>query len=80
MAAKSGLNGFTKAAALELGPFGVTVNAVAPGLTVTAMTARSAARRVGYPEDIAHAVSFFTSEGAGYVTGQVLYVAGAPLG
>jgi 3-oxoacyl-[acyl-carrier protein] reductase len=99
VSAKSGLNGFTKAAALELGPFGVTVNAVAPGLTVTNMTTRSAARRgrtveehvrlaaetspvrrVGYPEDIAHAVSFFTSEGAGYVTGQVLYVAGAPLG
>lgn len=99
VAAKSGLNGFTKAAALELGPFGVTVNAVAPGFTVTNMTVRSAARRgrtleehirvaaevspvrrAGHPEDIAHAVSFFTSEGAGYVTGQVLYVAGAPLG
>lgn len=99
VAAKSGLNGFTKAAALELGPYGVTVNAVAPGFTVTNMTVRSAARRgrtleehiritaeaspvrrAGHPEDIAHAVSFFTSEGAGYVTGQVLYVAGAPLG
>ncbi|MBB4910063.1 SDR family oxidoreductase [Actinophytocola algeriensis] len=99
VAAKSGLNGFTKAAALELGPFGVTVNAVAPGFTVTNMTVRSAARRgrtleehiritaeespvrrAGHPEDIAHAVSFFASEGAGYVTGQVLYVAGAPLG
>lgn len=99
VAAKSGLNGFTKAAALELGPYGVTVNAVAPGFTVSDMTARSAqrrgrtveehqriaaaaspVRRIGYPEDIAHAVSFFTSEGARYVTGQVLYVAGAPLG
>lgn len=99
VSAKSGLNGFTKAAALELGPFGVTVNAVAPGFTVTNMTVRSAARRgrtleehiritaeaspvqrAGHPEDIAHAVSFFTSEGAGYVTGQVLYVAGAPVG
>lgn len=99
VAAKSGLNGFTKAAALELGPYGVTVNAVAPGFTVTNMTVRSAARqgrtlaehirinaeaspvrRAGHPEDIAHAVSFFTSEGAGYVTGQVLYVAGAPVG
>jgi 3-oxoacyl-[acyl-carrier protein] reductase len=34
--------------------------------------------RVGQPEDIAHAVSFLTSEGAGYVSGQVLYVAGGP--
>jgi 3-oxoacyl-[acyl-carrier protein] reductase len=99
VAAKSGLNGFTKAAALELGPFGVTVNAVAPGFTVTNMTVRSAARRgrtleehirvtaealpvrrSGQPADIAHAVSFFASEGAGFVTGQVLYVAGAPVG
>ncbi|GAB1516322.1 SDR family oxidoreductase [Actinophytocola sp. KF-1] len=99
VSAKSGLNGFTKAAALELGPFGVTVNAVAPGFTATNMTVRSAARRgrtlaehiritaealpvrrAGHPADIAHAVSFFTSKGAGFVTGQVLYVAGAPLG
>ena len=36
--------------------------------------------RIGHPEDIAHAVSFFTGEGARYVTGQVLYVAGAPVG
>lgn len=67
----------------------MTVNAVAPGFTVTNMTVRSAARRgrtleehiritaeaspvrrAGHPEDIAHAVSFFTSEGAGYVTGE----------
>ncbi len=99
VAAKAGLNGFTKAVALELGPFGVTANAVAPGFVVSDMTARTAARlgrtveehqrivaaslpvrRVGRPEDIAHAVSYLASEGAGYVTGQVLYVAGAPLG
>lgn len=99
VAAKSGLNGFTKAAALELGPVGVTVNAVAPGFVVSDMTARTAARlgrtfaehqrivaeslpvrRVGLPSDIAHAVSYLTSDDAGYVTGQVLYVAGAPLG
>ena len=36
-------------------------------------------RRVGYPEDIANAVAFFTGEDAGYVSGQVLYVAGGPL-
>jgi 3-oxoacyl-[acyl-carrier protein] reductase len=37
-------------------------------------------RRVGQPEDIAHAVSYLTSDGAGYVTGQILYVAGSPVG
>lgn len=37
-------------------------------------------RRVGQPEDIAHAVSYLTSADAGYVTGQILYVAGAPIG
>ena len=96
-AAKAGLQGFTKTLALELGKFGVTVNAVAPGFIETEMTAATAARlgmtfdafkeavaadipvaRVGCPEDIAHAVSFFTSKDAGYVSGQVLYVAGGP--
>jgi len=97
-AAKAGLQGFTKTLAKELGPYGVTVNAVAPGFIQTAMTAATAKRlgltfeefldsvaktvpigRAGYPEDIAHAVSFFFSEGAGYVSGQVLYVAGGPV-
>lgn len=96
-AAKAGLQGFTKTLAIELGPFGVTVNAIAPGFIATEMTAETArrigktpeehkeavaaalpVRRAGMPEDIAHAVSFFVSEGAGYVTGQVLYVAGGP--
>jgi 3-oxoacyl-[acyl-carrier protein] reductase len=96
-AAKAGLQGFTKTLAIELGKFGITVNAVAPGFIKTDMTAQTAARlgvdfedfmkaraaetpvqRVGVPEDIAHAVSFFTSEGASFVTGQVLYVAGGP--
>jgi 3-oxoacyl-[acyl-carrier protein] reductase len=98
-AAKAGVNGFTQSLAVELGPAGVTVNAVAPGFIVSAMTARSAerlgrsftehqrlaaetlpVRRVGQPEDIAHAVEYLTSEGAGFVTGQILYVAGAPRG
>ena len=93
--AKAGLQGFTKALAIELGKFGVTVNAVAPGFTETEMTAATAERmgipfeefkksaaaeipvaRTGVPEDVAHAVSFFASEGAGFVSGQVLYVAG----
>ncbi|MDT0265876.1 3-oxoacyl-ACP reductase FabG [Streptomyces sp. DSM 44915] len=97
-AAKAGLQGFTKTLAIELGKFGVTANAVAPGFVATDMTAATAARvgvgfedfqqaaaeripvrRVGRPEDIAHAVSFFASEAAGFVSGQVLYVAGGPL-
>jgi 3-oxoacyl-[acyl-carrier protein] reductase len=96
-AAKAGLQGFTKTLALELGKFGVTVNAIAPGFIETEMTAATAARigvsfedfkafaakeipvaRTGTPDDIAHAVSFFASEGAGFVSGQVLYVAGGP--
>ena len=97
-AAKAGLQGFTKTLAIELGKFGVTVNAVAPGFIETAMTRATAerigvayddmkkfkeaeipVRRVGLPEDIANAVSFFTSENSGFVSGQVLYVAGGPL-
>ncbi len=97
-AAKAGLQGFTKTLAIELGKFGVTCNAVAPGFVETAMTRATAERigidyddmkafksaeipvqRVGYPEDIANAVAFFTGEDAGFVSGQVLYVAGGPL-
>jgi 3-oxoacyl-[acyl-carrier protein] reductase len=96
-AAKAGLQGFTKTLAIELGKFGVTANAVAPGFIETEMTAATAARvgvdfeefkaaaasqipvaRTGRPDDIAHTVSFFVSEGAGFVSGQVVYVAGGP--
>jgi 3-oxoacyl-[acyl-carrier protein] reductase len=96
-AAKAGMQGFTKTLALELGKFGVTANAIAPGFIVTDMTAATAERlgvsfedfqaaraaetpvpRVGTPDDIAHAVSFFVSDGASFVSGQVLYVAGGP--
>jgi len=98
-AAKAGLQGLAKTLAIELGPFGVTANAIAPGFIATEMTAATAARmgvdfeafkegaaaqipvrRVGQPDDIAHAVSFLVSEGAGFVSGQVLYVAGGPRG
>jgi 3-oxoacyl-[acyl-carrier protein] reductase len=96
-AAKAGLQGFTKTLAIELGRFGVTVNAIGPGFIETEMTAATAARlgvdftefkrgvaaetpvgRIGTPDDIAHAVSFFVSDDAGFVSGQVLYVAGGP--
>jgi 3-oxoacyl-[acyl-carrier protein] reductase len=95
--AKAGLQGFTKTLAIELGKFGVTANAIAPGFIETDMTAATAARvgmdfeefkaaaaaqipvaRTGRPEDIAHTVSFFASEGASFVSGQVIYVAGGP--
>ena len=97
-AAKAGMQGFTKTLAIELGQFGITANAVAPGFIVTDMTAATAARigmpfedfqaaaasqipvrRVGQPEDVAHIISFLCSEGAGFVSGQVIYVAGGPL-
>jgi 3-oxoacyl-[acyl-carrier protein] reductase len=96
-AAKAGLQGFTKTLAIELGKFGVTVNAIAPGFIATDMTAATAARmgvdfedfkkgaaqqipvrRVGLPEDIANTVSFLVGEEAGFVSGQVIYVAGGP--
>ena len=96
-AAKAGLQGFTKTLAIELGPFGVTANAIAPGFIATDMLRTTAermgitfdqllegaakeipVRRVGQPEDVATMASFFCSEGAGFVSGQVVYVAGGP--
>jgi 3-oxoacyl-[acyl-carrier protein] reductase len=96
-AAKAGMQGFTKTLAIELGKFGVTANAIAPGFIETEMTAATAERvgvgfedfkkaaasqipvnRVGQPEDIANTASFLASEGAGFVSGQVIYVAGGP--
>jgi 3-oxoacyl-[acyl-carrier protein] reductase len=96
-AAKAGMQGFTKTLAIELGKFGVTANAIAPGFIATEMTAATAERmkvsfddfkaaaakeipvnRVGAPEDIAHLASFFVSEGAGFISGQVVYAAGGP--
>ncbi len=98
-AAKAGLQGFTKTLALELGRFGITANAIAPGFIATEMTAATATRlgvsfedfkaanaeqiavrRVGEPEDVANAVAFFADPAAGFVSGQVLYVAGGPTG
>ena len=97
-AAKAGMQGFTKTLAIELGKFGVTANAIAPGFIETDMTAATAARlemdfedfkkaaaatipaqRVGQPADIAALVSFLAGEESGFISGQVIYVAGGPL-
>ena len=87
-AAKAGIIGFTKSAARELASRGVTVNAVAPGLINTDMTAALSekvkevmlqqipAGRMGTPEDVANAVAFLVSDQAAYITGQVLSVNG----
>jgi len=87
-AAKAGLEGFTKAMAVELASKGIRVNAVAPGVIESAMTRpiRDAAgqqildrillHRFGLPEDVAAAVSFLVSDDAAYITGEVLHVDG----
>lgn len=87
-AAKAGVAGMTRALARELGSRGITVNCVAPGFIATDMTsvlpedqqkalnAQIPLGHMGKPEDIAHAVAYLASEGAGYVTGQELHVNG----
>ena len=87
-AAKAGVIGFTKSLAREVAARGVTVNAVAPGLVETDMTAGLDDRQRGFytnvipagriatPEDISAAVAFLASPEAGYITGQVLHVNG----
>jgi 3-oxoacyl-[acyl-carrier protein] reductase len=89
-AAKAGLEALVRALAVELGPDGVTVNAVVPGFirkdsgahraiapgALEAQTARIPLRRIGLPEDVAAAVAFLASSAAGYITGQALHVSG----
>ena len=87
-ATKAGIEGFTRALAQEVGSRGITVNAVAPGFIDTDMTSRlaeeqrqamvdrTAVRRMGSVADVAAAVSFLASEGAGYITGETLHVNG----
>jgi NAD(P)-dependent dehydrogenase (short-subunit alcohol dehydrogenase family) len=88
-AAKAGLIGFTKALARELGPMGITVNAVAPGMVDTPMLRRQGipsvvkgtvrqtpVGRVGKPEDVAGACAYLVSEEAGFCTGHVLNLNG----
>jgi 3-oxoacyl-[acyl-carrier protein] reductase len=91
--AKAGLIGLTRQLAHELGPFGITVNCVAPGFVrcnptterqwqaygpegQERLVASIATRRLGRPEDIAHAVTFFASDYASWITGQTLSVDG----
>jgi len=87
-ASKAGLIGLTKSIARELASRGITVNAIAPGFIETDMTnaltpeQREALakqiplERLGKPEDVAAAVLFLASDGAAYITGQVLVVDG----
>ncbi len=91
-AAKGALVAFTKSLAAEVGPYGVTVNCVAPGFVETEMisfltkevredfTKRIPARRFGVPEDIAPLVGFLCSDGAAYVSGQTIRVDGGFVG
>jgi 3-oxoacyl-[acyl-carrier protein] reductase len=86
--AKSALDGFSKALALELGPHGIRVNVVAPGLTLTdatahqppamqeAIAARTPLRRIAAPDDVADAVLFFCTDWSRFVTGAYLPVSG----
>lgn len=86
--AKAGLVGFTKSLSRELGPSGITVNCVSPGVIDTDMNSslsdddlkelknKTPLERIGSPDEIAGAVMYFASDDAGFVTGQVLGVDG----
>ncbi|MBS0638264.1 MAG: SDR family oxidoreductase [Proteobacteria bacterium] len=89
-AAKAGLEALVRALAVELGPTGVTVNAVVPGFirkdsgahraidpsALAAQTARIPLGRIGEPADVAAAIAFLASPAAGYITGQAIHVSG----
>jgi 3-oxoacyl-[acyl-carrier protein] reductase len=87
-ASKGAINAFTRALAVELAPRSITVNAVAPGVIETEMSrqvrerapdevlSRILLRRIGQPDEVAHAVWFLASRFADYITGQVLHVDG----
>lgn len=88
-AAKTGVIGFTRGLAAELGPFNINVNAVGPGIIDTPMLERDVGpelrqrlpervplRRLGVPRDIADAVLFLVSDESSYISGQCLFVCG----
>jgi 3-oxoacyl-[acyl-carrier protein] reductase len=93
-ASKAAVLGFTRALSADVAPWGITVNAIAPGMVVTSRAVLSidpsldvdaeikrrgsmlAVGRPGYPEDIAAAVAYLASDGAGYMTGQTLVLDG----
>ena len=90
-ATKAGLIGLARTWALELGPDGITVNAVAPGpietdmfhqilppgdARIAGLTAGIPVRRLGQPEDVARAVAFLLDPASGFITGQTLFVCG----
>ncbi len=90
-AAKAGIEGFTRALALEVASRGITVNCVAPGMIDTDMTSglpesvteslksRIPLGRLGQPDDVASVVSFLVSDDAAYITAQTLHVNGGML-
>ncbi|MFO7891715.1 MAG: SDR family oxidoreductase [bacterium] len=84
-ASKYAVESYTRAAAYELGPYGITVNVISPGAVQTGWMPEKLEkelaqdyplRRIGQPEDIAQAILFFASRQADWITGQVLYVGG----
>jgi 3-oxoacyl-[acyl-carrier protein] reductase len=93
-ASKAGVLGFTRALSADVAPWGITVNAISPGMVATSRAllsldpdidadaeikrrgARLAVGRSGYPQDIAAAVAYLASDGAGYMTGQTLVLDG----
>ncbi len=87
-ASKAGVIGITRALALELGKYNVTVNAVAPGLIDTPLTRNLSkdvlekliqaqpTKTMGKTEDVAHAISFLVAEKSNFITGQTIYVDG----
>ena len=87
-ASKAGMIGFTKSVAKELGPWGITCNAVAPGFIGTDMSdaltdefkekyiAMVPLKRAGTPDEVAGAVCFLASDNAKYITGQVINIDG----
>ena len=84
-ASKYSIESYSRSAAVELGPYGITVNVISPGAVQTGwmpeeleknLAGSYPLRRIGSPEDIAKAVIFFASEQADWITGQVLHVGG----